>query len=181
MCCSSKGIWWVAPIYTPYSFYEKISVTTGKELVCVPELRPVDLKHLCQSLHSSLRRSSVTASFKSPSKKTKLSNGQSVTPDTGVQRCSTPVRTSGRLKKPILNIKRSTPSRSPKQRGRERGKTSTSEEIADNEPMDVPSCTDSWDNVPESAYALLKSCLELNPAARITAEQALSHPFLVNR
>ena len=40
--------------------------------------------------------------------------------------------------------------------------------------------TESWNNVPASAYHLLYRCLELNPFKRITAQQALSHPFLTN-
>eukprot|EP00117_Sycon_ciliatum_P043335 scpid99554/ scgid31391/ Probable serine/threonine-protein kinase cdc7; Cell division control protein 7 len=35
-----------------------------------------------------------------------------------------------------------------------------------------------WCCVPDSAYDLLRRCLDLNPLTRITASQALSHPFL---
>jgi serine/threonine protein kinase len=33
-------------------------------------------------------------------------------------------------------------------------------------------------DVPESAYELLDRCLDPNPYTRITADQALEHPFL---
>ncbi|XP_065916920.1 cell division cycle 7-related protein kinase-like isoform X2 [Dysidea avara] len=35
-----------------------------------------------------------------------------------------------------------------------------------------------WVAAPDSAYDLLKRCLDLNPATRITATEALCHPFL---
>lgn len=34
-----------------------------------------------------------------------------------------------------------------------------------------------WDEVPDEAYDLLDKLLDLNPASRITAEEALVHPF----
>lgn len=34
-----------------------------------------------------------------------------------------------------------------------------------------------WGEVPDEAYDLLDKLLDLNPASRITAEAALSHPF----
>ena len=34
-----------------------------------------------------------------------------------------------------------------------------------------------WDQVPEEAYDLLDRLLDLNPATRITAQQALHHPL----
>ena len=40
--------------------------------------------------------------------------------------------------------------------------------------------SDSWNQVPDSAYDLLYRCLDLNPATRITAELALQHNFMVD-
>lgn len=34
-----------------------------------------------------------------------------------------------------------------------------------------------WDQVPDEAYDLLDKLLDLNPATRITAKEALQHPF----
>ena len=34
-----------------------------------------------------------------------------------------------------------------------------------------------WDKVPDEAYDLLDRLLDLNPATRITAAQALQHPL----
>lgn len=35
-----------------------------------------------------------------------------------------------------------------------------------------------WTTAPDEAYDLLKRCLDLNPLTRITASDALYHPFL---
>ena len=40
--------------------------------------------------------------------------------------------------------------------------------------------SDSWNQVPDSAYDLLHRCLDLNPATRITANLALQHSFMVD-
>ena len=34
-----------------------------------------------------------------------------------------------------------------------------------------------WDDIPDSAYDLLKRLLDLNPATRVTAQEALRHEF----
>ncbi|XP_059946091.1 cell division cycle 7-related protein kinase isoform X2 [Mesoplodon densirostris] len=40
-----------------------------------------------------------------------------------------------------------------------------------------PTNLEGWDEVPDAAYNLLDKLLDLNPASRITAEEALLHPF----
>ena len=37
-----------------------------------------------------------------------------------------------------------------------------------------------WTTAPSTAYDLLQKCLDLNPLSRITAREALNHPFLQN-
>lgn len=39
---------------------------------------------------------------------------------------------------------------------------------------------DGWDRVPDEAYDLLDRLLDLNPATRITAAQALQHPLFTD-
>ena len=41
----------------------------------------------------------------------------------------------------------------------------------------LPKRKQDWANVPTSAFILLKRLLDLNPSTRITAEEALQHPF----
>ena len=100
----------------------------GKELICEPEVQPVDLKQMCSSLRSSLKDKTSSSN---PSKKSKHCNGTVVSDG-----------------------------------------ESPSELIED--PV-----TESWDNVPDSVYDLLKLLLDLNPHTRITASQALSHSFFI--
>ena len=37
-----------------------------------------------------------------------------------------------------------------------------------------------WKNISDSAKDLVKKCLTVNPAKRITPQKALSHPWIVN-
>ena len=46
--------------------------------------------------------------------------------------------------------------------------------------LSIREITKSWESLPESAYDLLYRCLELNPLKRVTAEEALEHPFLAD-
>lgn len=41
----------------------------------------------------------------------------------------------------------------------------------------TPEAEQSWKNIPNSAFDLLEKLLDLNPYTRITAEEALRHPF----
>ena len=52
-------------------------------------------------------------------------------------------------------------------------KCSTKRPVKDNEEAER-----SWRSVPDSAFDLLSRLLDLNPHSRITADQALKHPFL---
>ncbi|XP_067661829.1 cell division cycle 7-related protein kinase-like [Haliotis asinina] len=45
---------------------------------------------------------------------------------------------------------------------------------------DKENSSDLWENVSDSCFDLLKRLLDLNPAMRITAEEALRHPFFVD-
>ena len=94
----------------------------GKELICEPAVRPVDLKELCISLRG----------------KTQVCPSENISPN-------------------ILS-------------SHETKDTVTSE---DSSKLRI------GEGLPDSAYHLLYQCLDLNPFTRITAHQALSHPFIV--
>ena len=46
--------------------------------------------------------------------------------------------------------------------------------------MNVREVIRSWESLPDSVFDLLHRCLELNPSHRITAQEALQHPFLTD-
>ena len=164
--------------------FDMRSSHVGKELVCVPEVHQVNLKHLCQSLRFSTHQPSHSEDCQGPAKKVRLCNGAPGTPNEGVERHSTAVRSSGRRKDSAhlsAVTSNTSPGRSPKGRGRKSREEGEQESHADLGTNGKTNVEESWDNVPESAYELLYRCLDLNPVTRITAEQALSHPFTTNR
>ena len=61
------------------------------------------------------------------------------------------------------------PSGNPSYRGDSNGCGGNFEESTTN--------LEGWDEVPDEAYDQLDKLLDLNPASRITAEEALLHPF----
>ena len=149
--------------------------------MCAPDVVRVDLKHLCQLLRVSMRHSPHAGVSHSLVKKARLCNGVTGTTNEGSGRQSTPVRGSGRRKDSAqlsAVTSKTPPGRSPKGRSRKNREAGDQETLGGN---DMGSGEESWENVPESAYELLYRCLDLNPATRITADQALSHPFTINR
>lgn len=129
----------------------------GKELIIVPDTPSVDLKTLCESL----RASSNSSNTSKPSKKPRLSNGRTTMALKGTNTTETAIEMMSLVKLPR----------------EERNKHN----------KDKPSTTGNCEaynglgTVPDCAYDLLQHCLDLNPVTRITAEQALSHSFIVNR
>lgn len=132
----------------------------GKELVCVPEVPPTDLRLLCTSLRTGLSTQvpGRDESQPSPSKKSRLCNG-----DTNANAASPQFKSLLRTRSP-RKIGCTT---SPKTR-----------EGHDCSPCSNPT---SWRTVPDSVFLLLHRCLDLNPDTRITAEQALQHPFIADQ
>ena len=135
-----------------------VTLPLGKELVCVPEVPPTDLRLLCTSLRMALSNQPPgrDESQPSPSKKSRLCNG-----DAHVNAASPQFKSPLRTRSPWK-----TGCSSPKTReGRGRSQSQCSDPT-------------SWDTVPDSVFHLLHRCLDLNPETRITAEQALLHPFI---
>lgn len=139
--------------------------------MCGQHIEPVDLKELCKKLRNMLYHQPVQEkhSLELPSKKSRLNNGEMST----AAHCRYELRSPQRRKSPrkfvlaspISNPKSPTIPSTTKSQGH-----TVSKEVSD--------LAASWEEIPDSAYDLLYKCLELNPSERITAQQALQHPFL---
>ena len=147
-------------------------IVSGKELICVPEVEPVDLRELCVRLRTPLilHRQSPDSDFEpSPVKKKRLCNGD-LTP-------SDHRHSSSGTRPP----NRKCPRRSTNAMSNSVSHDKSEKSTVSTSPHFIPEVQDSWDNVPDSAFDLLYRCLDLNPATRITAEVALQHSFIVNQ
>ena len=129
-----------------------VITTAGKDLVCVPEVEPADLKSLCTSLRRTLSKSQESSSGNTehlapPSKRSRLSSKQTL-----------PVNLD-----------------SPKIR-----KKSSQSKVGGAAEKDN-SVDTTWSQIPDEAFDLLYKLLDFNPSTRITAAQALDHAFLCNQ
>lgn len=130
-----------------------VSMCAGKELVCKPEVQPSDLKLLCHQLRASL-----------PNERRKLQK-QARNDDKTKTSISSSIQSTCKGE--------GTASLSPKAAslpGRHEG---------DMEP--VSEAPNSLLNAPTSLYDLLHSLLRLDPGQRITADEALRHPFITDQ
>ena len=144
--------------------------------MCEENCQPINLQELCTSLHSSLHKTRPplstedTRAMAAPCKRGRLmSNTSSTMPPCHYQLRSSPLAQRYRQQKSPLPSPRSTRPKSASLRGG----VSRPVSVSDSKGLEV-----SWQNVPDCAYDLLCQCLELSPARRITAKQALLHPFL---
>ena len=145
--------------------------------MCVPDVQPINLKELCVRLRAPLShpRQSPDSDFEpSPVKKMRLCNGESNPTDhrhssSGSKppnrKC--PRRGTNPLGSDAFHTK------SDRSAGSLSSTNSSSQESTEVQP--------SWDDLPDSAFNLLYRCLDLNPATRITADEALKHPFIINQ
>lgn len=136
--------------------------------MCGQHIEPVDLKELCKKLRNMLYQQPAQEkhSLELPSKKGRLNNGEIST----TAHCRYELRSPQRRKSPRKFILAS-PISNPKSPTI----SSTTKSHDSKEACDLASL---WEKIPDSAYDLLYKCLELNPSERITAQQALQHPFL---
>ena len=155
----------------------------GKEIVCVPEVPPTDLRALCSSLRATLAQNQDSSAngdelaYPSSVKKSRLCNGGEIT---NPPKCSNSdivssrdLRTRNSIHRGLSNsqhIGYNLSHQTEPQARVESLHTSTS----------MTDVLHSWENIPDSVYDLLNRCLDLNPLTRISAEMALQHPFLAS-
>ena len=166
----------------------------GKELVCGQHIDPVDLRELCWNLRRKLhdqqqqqqQQPSLTHNTTSldtaqpPSKRNRPTPGGC--PPMSSPSCRYQLRSPQQRKSPRQLTQRNSPkSNPPPQISESPAATSIS-------PSSCSSPTEgggsevakSWHSLPESAFDLLERCLELNPMRRLSAAEALQHPFLAD-
>ncbi|XP_077986264.1 cell division cycle 7-related protein kinase-like [Glandiceps talaboti] len=119
----------------------------GKNIQCNPSQPAVDLKAMCQQLRGKNKEKTPAQLLMARNRKLQEQCTESHTVTTKSQNCT---RYSPRLHK-----------QKP-----EEGK---------NASLESSEC--SWDSVPDTTYDLLNRLLDLNPNTRITARDALLHPF----
>ena len=125
----------------------------GKELVCKPEVQATDLKLLCQQLRASL-----------PNEKKKLQQGRSDDETSPNTSSTSPPVCNGEGETPLLSKTASLSCRCKEHN------TETNSHV----PISLLTA-------PSSIYDLLHRLLQLDPARRITADEALQHPFITDK
>ena len=134
--------------------------------MCEQQVEAADLKQLCQRLRKKPHQPPPPDHSLAPTyKRHKQTNGEATTATHCHYNLRSP-QSSRSPKKFILTFPQSSASKS--------------QAATNNSLKPLRGQGDfawSWENVPDSAYDLLYRCLELNPLQRITAEQALLHPF----
>ena len=146
----------------------------GKELSASPEIPACNLRTLCQSLRASLVSQDLNDARQSPvHHRSPLAKQDSCNDDLHKGACTK------RLKLAVED----TPTKP-------NGTTTTiatqqcSKEGVHSGCHGVASCHGTiavWGEVPQSAYDLLHRCLDLDPFTRITATEALKHPFMADK
>ncbi|XP_012781460.2 cell division cycle 7-related protein kinase isoform X2 [Ochotona princeps] len=126
--------------------------TFGKSILCSKEVPAQDLRKLCERLRGiDSHTSKPTSATQSPTSPDKISE-------------KTDHETSYLIQTPLAES-----SGNGLCKRDSNGCGSLFDECATN--------LEGWDEVPDEAYDLLDKLLDLNPASRITAEEALLHPF----
>ncbi|KAH0618430.1 hypothetical protein JD844_017620 [Phrynosoma platyrhinos] len=130
--------------------------STGKSILCSKEIPAQDLRKLCEML----RGKSTTFD---------ISTG-----DVQVRSCQEsvlPVEMSNTLEAPL---------QAPKRRMQYQKQSCHEGDGTDIRTTEKGADLKGWDKVPDEAYDLLDKLLDLNPATRVTAKDALLHPFFRN-
>ncbi|XP_034743522.1 cell division cycle 7-related protein kinase isoform X1 [Etheostoma cragini] len=148
----------------------------GKAVVCSRELPRQDLRTLCETLRGRRPASDEVTPLAEANKDSTAACHHKIQDDTPTHR-----PTKGTLKQPKDEAGEkpwslSSALTNPQQRI---GNTETTRLAKQNSGTDckVKEDEQGWDRVPDEAYNLLDRLLDLNPATRITAAQALQHPL----
>ncbi|ETE72510.1 Cell division cycle 7-related protein kinase, partial [Ophiophagus hannah] len=130
--------------------------TFGKSILCSKEIPAQDLKKLCERLRGK------TTSFDNSAGDVQMNPSQEFSLSVGIGNVSDSALQAS--KKHMQYQKQSTHEDGGKEK----------------KTIQKPSDPKGWDRVPNSAYDLLDKLLDLNPATRMTAKDALQHPFFRN-
>lgn len=150
----------------------------GKELSTSPEIPPCNMRTLCQSLRASLVNKDLCDTRPASSIDTRPPVVAPVLSDDNHMTCSK------RLKLGVDDTPTKVNSYAPivTQKclmvdGHNCHGSSTAYPVQDGRSIAVTS----WGEVPQSMYDLLHRCLDLDPSTRITASEALKHPFITDK
>lgn len=168
--------------------------------MCGEQIEPVDLRELCRALRrmllNHLQQQQKQQSFTTdrhtteaslpPQKKHRLCNSGVTCSATPQPTCRYKLRSPQQRKSPRVTQTLSTRSQvtgdsvATDTSTHHQPPTTSANNMCNSNNPSVRELTKSWEKLPESAYDLLYSCLELNPMKRVTAHEALQHPFLAD-
>ncbi|CAJ1071879.1 cell division cycle 7-related protein kinase [Xyrichtys novacula] len=136
----------------------------GKAVVCSRELPRQDLRTLCETLRG--RRPSPDDDVTPlPDANTAVSPRLKIQDDTPTHR------------PPERTLKQHKDAETPPKQHIQTGSKETVHKQSSQTDLEVEEKERGWDRVPDETYDLLDRLLDLNPATRITAAQALQHPL----
>ena len=161
--------------------------------MCGQHIDPVDLRELCLNLRRKLHdqqqqqqhflthNTTSLDAAQPPSKRNRPTPGGGCPPMSSPS-CRYQLRSPQQRKSPRQLTQRNSPKSNPPPQ------ISESPAVTLISPSSCSSPTEgvggevakSWQSLPESAFDLLERCLELNPLRRLSAAEALQHPFLAD-
>lgn len=129
---------------------------SGKTILCSKDIPAQDLRKLCERLRGKSTSSDISTS------------------DVQISVCQEPA-----LPAEVDNTLESVP-QAPKKHILYPKKSCHEDNGTHTGTVEKATDPNGWDRVPDEAYDLLDRLLDLNPATRITAKDALLHPFFRN-